>query len=97
MGCGVRGQRVMLIRAWALQIGPSAALVDVRSLGGVMPARTRKIRHDAETRLKIQISQLVNRLTDHVFGRVEMSKTQVIRTPAEGVGRDSRRLGLRID
>ena len=42
-----------------------------------MAARTRKVRHDAETRQKIQTSQLVNRLTDHVFGRAEMSKTQV--------------------
>lgn len=42
-----------------------------------MAARIRKIRHDAETRLKIQTSQLINRLQSHVFGKVEMSQTQV--------------------
>lgn len=42
-----------------------------------MAARKRKIRHDDETRAKIQTSQLINRLTDHVFGKVELSATQV--------------------
>lgn len=42
-----------------------------------MAARTRKIRHDENTRAKIQTSQLVNRLTDHALGKVEMSSTQV--------------------
>ena len=42
-----------------------------------MPPRIRKIRHDEETRAKIQASQLVNRLTAHVLGKVEMSSTQV--------------------
>jgi hypothetical protein len=42
-----------------------------------MAARTRKIRHDDETRAKIQATQLVNRLQDHVFGKVELSPTQV--------------------
>ena len=42
-----------------------------------MAARTRKLRHDDETRAKIQTSQLVNRLTDHVLGEVELSATQV--------------------
>lgn len=42
-----------------------------------MPARIRKIRHDDETRAKIQTSQLVNRLTDHVLGKVDLSSTQV--------------------
>ena len=41
-----------------------------------MPARTHKIRHDDETRAKIKTSQLVNRLIDHVFGKVEMSPSQ---------------------
>lgn len=42
-----------------------------------MAARSVKIRHDDETRAKIQASQLVNRLQDHVFGKVELSPTQV--------------------
>lgn len=42
-----------------------------------MAARSRKIRHDAETRAKIQASQIINRLTDHIFGKVELSSTQV--------------------
>lgn len=46
-----------------------------------MPARTVKIRHDEETRAKIQTSQLLNRLNDHVFGKdgtaVEISQTQM--------------------
>jgi hypothetical protein len=42
-----------------------------------MAARTRKVRHDDETRAKIKTSQLVNRLTDHVLGEVDMSPSQV--------------------
>jgi hypothetical protein len=42
-----------------------------------MPARIRKIRHDEETRNKIKTSQLVNRLTEHVLGNVELGATQV--------------------
>lgn len=34
-------------------------------------------RHSEMVRAKIQVSQLVNRLTDHAFGRAEMTKTQV--------------------
>lgn len=34
-------------------------------------------RHTEEVRQKIQTSQLVNRLTDHVLKDVEMSKSQV--------------------
>ena len=33
--------------------------------------------HDKKTREKIQTSQLVNRLTNHVFGKCDMSSTQV--------------------
>ena len=33
--------------------------------------------HQTDVRSKIQASQLVNRLTDHAFGRVELSVTQV--------------------
>lgn len=46
-----------------------------------MAARINKIRHDDETRAKIQTSQLLNRLNDHVFGQgdnaVEISQTQM--------------------
>lgn len=42
-----------------------------------MAARTNKIRHDENTRAKIKTSQLINRLTDHVVGKVEMQSTQV--------------------
>ena len=42
-----------------------------------MAARTRKVRHDDETRKKIQTSQLINRLTSHAFGKVELDNSQV--------------------
>ena len=42
-----------------------------------MAARSVKIRHDAETRLKIKTSQLINRLTDHALGKIELQHTQV--------------------
>lgn len=42
-----------------------------------MAARKRKIRHDDETRAKIQASQLINRLTEHALGNIDMSPTQV--------------------
>lgn len=42
-----------------------------------MAARVRKIRHDENTRAKIQTSQLINRLQDHVFGKVDLNPTQV--------------------
>jgi hypothetical protein len=42
-----------------------------------MAARSKKIRHDQETRLKIQASQIINRLTNHVLGNIELSSTQV--------------------
>ena len=42
-----------------------------------MAARVVKIRHDDETRAKIQTSQLINRLQDHVFGKVDLVSTQV--------------------
>jgi hypothetical protein len=52
-----------------------------------MAARTRKVRHDDETRARIKTSQLLNRLTDHALGSVDMSSTQV--TAALGVLRKS--------
>lgn len=42
-----------------------------------MAARTKKIRHDENTRLKIQAAQLINRLSDHANGKVDLSPTQV--------------------
>jgi hypothetical protein len=42
-----------------------------------MAARKLKPRHQDEIRQKIQASQLINRLTDHALGKVEMSATQV--------------------
>lgn len=41
-----------------------------------MAARIRK-QHSDEIRAKIQTSQLVNRLTDHALGKVDLSPTQV--------------------
>ena len=43
----------------------------------MMAARKVKIRHDDETRAKIRTSQLINRLENHVFGKVDMTSTQV--------------------
>jgi hypothetical protein len=42
-----------------------------------MAARKVKIRHDDETRAKIQASQIINRLTDHMLGNCQMEATQV--------------------
>ena len=42
-----------------------------------MAARIKKIKHDENTRLKIRAAQLINRLTNHANGEVEMSATQV--------------------
>ena len=42
-----------------------------------MAPRTVKIRHDEETRAKIQTSQLLNRLNDHIFADADVSATQM--------------------
>ena len=42
-----------------------------------MAARSRKILHDEDTRKKIQASQLINRLTQHALGTLDMSATQI--------------------
>lgn len=42
-----------------------------------MPARIRRIVHDENTRAKIQTTQLINRLTSHALGEIELSSTQV--------------------
>lgn len=41
-----------------------------------MAARLRKT-HQDEVRTKIQTSQLINRLTNHAFGELELSNTQL--------------------
>lgn len=45
--------------------------------GGTMAARTKKIRHDEETRAKIKAAQIINRLYGHVMGTVELDAAQV--------------------
>lgn len=42
-----------------------------------MAARTRKIRHDENTKAKIRASQLVNSLQAHVLGTKNMKPSQV--------------------
>lgn len=42
-----------------------------------MPARTRKIRHDVETRTKIQAAQIINRLHGCIMGKLDLSAQQV--------------------
>lgn len=42
-----------------------------------MAARKLKRFHSDEIRAKIQTSQLINRLTDHALGKVELSTSQV--------------------
>jgi len=42
-----------------------------------MAARTSKIRHDEQTRAKIQAAQIINRLHGHVMGEVELNAAQV--------------------
>jgi hypothetical protein len=41
-----------------------------------MPARLRKT-HQEDVRTKIQTSQLINRLSNHGLGKVDLSPTQV--------------------
>lgn len=42
-----------------------------------MAARTKKIRHDEETRAKIQAAAIINRLHKHVMGDVTLDSAQV--------------------
>lgn len=42
-----------------------------------MAARTKKIRHSDEVRMKIKASQLINRLQKHVDGEVDLDASQV--------------------
>lgn len=40
-------------------------------------AARKKLNHDTRTREKIRTSQLINRLTNHVLGKVDLSTSQV--------------------
>lgn len=42
-----------------------------------MPARAKKIRHDENTRAKIQASQIINRLQGYVNGKCQLEPAQV--------------------
>ncbi|HEX2653543.1 MAG TPA: hypothetical protein VHN11_07825 [Xanthobacteraceae bacterium] len=42
-----------------------------------MPARVKKIRHDENTRAKIQVAELVNRFHRHFMGLCDLSPTQI--------------------
>lgn len=42
-----------------------------------MAARKLRVQHDDMTRLKIKTSQLINRLSDHAFGKTDLSNSQV--------------------
>ena len=42
-----------------------------------MAARTRKIRHDENTRDKIRVSQIINRLQNHIDGKIDLTTSQV--------------------
>jgi hypothetical protein len=42
-----------------------------------MAARTRRIFCDDNTRAKIQTTQIIKRLTDHILGNVELNPSQV--------------------
>ena len=42
-----------------------------------MAARVKKIRHDDETRAKIQAGVIITRFMDHLTGKIDLSPTQV--------------------
>ena len=37
----------------------------------------KKLTHDMKTRERIQTSQIINRLTDHIHNKIELSSTQI--------------------
>ncbi len=43
-----------------------------------MAARIRKIRHDENTRLKIQAAEIINRLTKHIMGDGSLLNTSQV-------------------
>lgn len=42
-----------------------------------MAARTRKIKHDDQTRSKIQAAQIINRFQACLMGKIELNRSQV--------------------
>jgi len=42
-----------------------------------MPARINKIRHDENTRAKIQVARLINRFQQHFDGECQLTPTQI--------------------
>ena len=42
-----------------------------------MPARTKRISNDANTRAKIQTTKIIQRLQKHIDGELELSQSQV--------------------
>lgn len=42
-----------------------------------MAARRKKILHDESTRAKIQAAQIINRLQNHIDGKVDLTSSQV--------------------
>ena len=42
-----------------------------------MPARVNRIRHDENTRKKIQAAYIINRLQGHVEGKIELTPSQI--------------------
>jgi hypothetical protein len=42
-----------------------------------MAARTRKIRHDEDTRAKIQAAYYINRLHGHIEGKISLAPSQI--------------------
>ena len=42
-----------------------------------MAARTRRIRIDEDTRKKIQVAHLINKLAGHIDGKITLSPTQI--------------------
>jgi len=42
-----------------------------------MAARIRKIKHDENTRLKIKVAYLINKLSSHIDGNIVMSPSQI--------------------
>ena len=42
-----------------------------------MAARSRKVAIDDRTKIRIQTSQIVNRLEDHIFGNIKMEPSAV--------------------
>lgn len=50
-----------------------------------MAKRTKRIVHDENTRAKIQTSQIINRLTNHILGELKNSKDETIQMSSSQV------------